>query len=151
MPSFSGLWDGVHTDPYFTSIDGGSGTPPSSVPTPALGGMARVMMQKRGMWGFVGALGRNTYATRKQVQTDRSDLTVRGGYDYANREDDAANQVTIPNMGDDVNTLEDADRVSNVSAATLVATFDTTKNHGYVGDSALNGVTAVPLTERVAT
>lgn len=148
MPAFSGLWDGVHGDPYHTSVDGGAGTPPSQVPNPSLGGIVRVLMQKRGMFGVVKAITQGTsVASYKRVTADRPDVTVRGGYDYANRQNDVANQVSIANLGGGATTLENENTVANASVATLTHIFDTTLRQGYVGDSAENGVTADALSE----
>lgn len=140
MPSFSGLWDGVHGDAYLTDF-------PTSVPTPALTGLARVLFQKRGMFGIAKGLGISTIASRKRVQADRSDLDVIGGMEaWPSRDPDAANRVTIENMGDDVNALENANTVpANV---TDLGVLNTTLNHEYAGDSAGSGVTAPPLTGR---
>ena len=140
MPAFSGLWDGVHGTAY-------GGTFPTSEPIPALAGLARVLFQKRGMFGIAKGLGISTITSRKQVQTDRGDLSVIGGMEaWPSRDPDAANKVTIANAGDDVNTLEDANTVPSNGADLHV--FNTTLNHTYADDAADSGVTAQALTGR---
>lgn len=137
MPAFSGLYDGVFGDGY-------AGLAAQSRP-PMLRGIVRVLMQKRGLYGLAAAAGGTVPATRKQVQTDRGDLIVTGGYDYANRQNDAANKVTITNAGDDVNTLEDKAVVGAPDAADLAAAVDITLNNGYVLDGAMTPVTSPEL------
>lgn len=137
MPAFSGLYDGIHGDGY-------AALALQSRP-PMLRGIVRVLMQKRGLYGTAALAGGTVPATRKQVQTELPTLTVRGGYDYANRQDDAANTVDIVHAGGDVNVLEDADTVDQPSAEDFAAAFDTTLNNGYVQDGNLSPVTSPEL------
>lgn len=149
MPAFSGLWDGVHNEAYADR--------PKAARQPLGRGIVRVLMQKRGMHGHVNALTRNAPATIARVVTDRSDVDVIGGMEaWPSRNPDAANKVTVANLGDELQggtgtALDSVARVPDASADDLVNTYDTTKNSEYAGDDALNGVTAPPLAGVVET
>lgn len=139
MPAFSGLWDGIHGDGY-------AAMPKANVPA-ILGGIARVVMQKRGMHGFVNAIGQNAPATITQTTGDRSDIAVNGGYDYANRQQDAANQVTITNLGDPLQGAggsagDTVARPPDTSAASLDVNVDTLLRNSHAADDADSGVTS---------
>lgn len=137
MPAFSGLWDGTHGDAYANR------TKADALP-PIARGIIRRFMQSPSMHGHVNALGRNAPATRAAIDAELGDITVPGGYDYAARQHDAGNRVTMTNHashidGNDIN--ETHSRVPDATAADLVHTYDTTKRVGYPGDDAGNGVT----------
>lgn len=166
MAGFSGLVDGTHTFDIDTADGTGAGYTAAATTgagiaeldsqekAPPVSGLARVLMQKRGMFGHVGALGRNTIATLKRVQTNRQNQTLRGTFDYtkwkADPTDATANvyDVTVANLGDDINTPEDASRVGNATEANMAAVYDTTLNKHYVGDAAATGVTGGDLDGR---
>ena len=150
MPAFSGLYDGVFGDGY-------AALAAQSRP-PMLRGLTRVLMQKRGMHGTVNALGRASPATIAQLDAKRGSMDVRGGYDYANRTEDAANTITIFDAACGVysnaeegigtggfNVDETVARVPDATEADLANSFDTTLNSGYAGDDANNGATGDTL------
>lgn len=140
MPTFSGLWDGVHGDAY--ALD--------NVPTPPIaGGLLRVALQKRGLYGFVRGFGRSAPTEIVGVQAQRSNQTLRGGYDYATRQNDAANEVTVTHLGDDVNTLASLPAPSDATDADMSHVADTTRNNEYANDDANSGVTGTAWTETV--
>jgi hypothetical protein len=139
MPSYSGLYDGVFGVPYT----------PITNPRPPLTGILRVLLQKRGLYGVARGLGLHTPATVKAVDMDRNDMIVRGGWTYATRIDDAANRVTITNIGGDVNTLADQATPATVSDSTSKKRIgDTHLNRSYIKDGSNVGVTATTLAER---
>lgn len=150
MPAFSGLYDGVFGDGY-------AALAAQSRP-PMLRGLTRVLMQKRGMHGTVNALGRSSPPTIAQIDAQRGSMDVRGGYDYANRAEDALNFVTIMDAVSGAysdaeegigtggfNVDESVARVPDATEADLVNSYDTTINNGYVKDDADNGATAEAL------
>lgn len=146
MPAFSGLWDGVHGQAY-------SAMPKSNALPPAQRGIVRVLMQGRGMHGHVSALGRNAPATIAQVNADLNDLAVRGGYDYANRQEDAGNQVTITNVEQNAVTTTVAEtkaRPTDATEADMAHTYDTTLRNGHPADSAGSGVTSPAVAEDIS-
>lgn len=147
MPAFSGLWDGMHGQAY-------SAMPKADANPPQARGIVRTFMQRQSMHGHVNALGRNAPATVAQVAADRGDIVMNGGYDYANRQQDAGNQVTVENMGTSVHgaggtALASRARPSNPDAAALAHTYDTTKTTGYVEDAADTGATGEAVAEVV--
>jgi len=156
MPAFSGLWDGTHGEAY-------ADMPKSDALPPAQRGVVRVLMQGRGMHGHVAALGRNAPATIARVDDKLGDLDVNGGYDYANREQDAANKVTMTNTVagayDDTeestgtggfNVDQSIARPTNATADDMAHTYDTTLRNGYAGDAAGSGSTADAQTEVIS-
>lgn len=143
MPAFSGLWDAVHGDgPYA----------PTATPSPPVaGGIMRVMMQKRGLYGLARGIGLPGPATVKGVGAELPTLTVRGGYDYANRQDDAANTVDIVHGGGDVNVLEDITMPADMPPEMVEKFVATTLNSEYAADEADNGATAEAWSGAIAT
>lgn len=133
MPAFSGLYDGVHGDGYAALRN--------QTEPPMLRGIVRVLMQKRGMHGVINALGRTAPATIARINADRGDIVMNGGYDYANRQQDAANRVTVTNLSS-AYASETIARVPNASADDLAHAFDITINEGFVKDDADSGATA---------
>lgn len=149
MPAFSGLWDGMHGQSYAAMTK-------SDARPPQARGIVRTFMQRQSMHGHVNALGRNAPATIAQIAPDRGDIVMNGGYDYANRQQDGANQVTVENMGTSVHgaggtALSSRARPSDPSAADLAHTYDTTQKTGYVEDDADTGATSEAVTEDVGT
>lgn len=140
MPAYSGLYDGVFGTPYA----------PIAKPVPAISGILRVMLQKRGLYGYARAFGGAAPLTVKGVDADRNDMQVRGGWDYATRTDDAANKVTITNIGGDINALEDINTPALPDGVALNRTRKVHLNRQYAKDDANLPVTAPALTERYA-
>lgn len=136
MAAFSGLWNGVFGENY-------SGI---ATPQPPISGVLRVLLQKRGLYGYVREFGRNAPDTVKGVEADRDDLEVRGGWTYATRTDDVANQVTITNIGEAVVDLEDRTMPPDATAAEALSVADTLKRVGHPADSANLGVTSPAVT-----
>lgn len=130
MAGWSGLWNGSHGEDHALT---------ASPVTPINAGLGRLVHQKRGSFGYVGALGRNTVATRQQSDHG-GDITTRGGYDYNNRQNDPANQVTIPNAAQGEDRANSAvARVPNASESDMAGIYDTTLNKDYAADGADNG------------
>lgn len=150
MPAFSGLWDGIHGEAY-------SAMPKADANPPQSRGIVRTFMQRQSMHGHVNALGRNSPATIAQTPADRADVDVIGGMEaWPSRNPDAANQVTITNLGDELvggtgTALESRARPADPAAADLAHTYDTTKNEGYPKDDADHGQTAEALAEDIET
>ena len=138
MPAFSGLYNGVYGENYA----------PISAPRPPVSGLLRVALQRRGAYGYVRGFGRNAPTTVKGVDVDRDDMTVRGGWKWPERIDDPANEVTIPNIGGDVNTLADITMPATASANDMKLVADTHLNRQYAEDESDLGVTAPLLNER---
>lgn len=137
MPAFSGLWDGVHGDTYASTQD----------PSPPMTGMLRVLLQKRGMYGFVRGFGLNAPATVKGVPAARGSVVMNGGYDYANRQQDAGNQVTVTNLDASVPTLVDRPMPGDATAQEMLRVADTVLNREYAADAAELPTTAEALAE----
>lgn len=146
MPSFSGLWDGVHGDGY-------AAMPKSDALPPVQRGIVRALMQGRGMHGHVNALGRGAPASIAQVDAQLDTVTMRGGYDYANRQDDPANTVDVTNIDANAqsNTVtESKSRPADATETDLSNTYDTTLRNGHPADMSLSGVTSQEVDEQVA-
>jgi hypothetical protein len=144
MPSFSGLWDGVHGDGY-------AAMPKADAKPPQARGIVRTFMQRPSMHGHVNALGRNSPATRAAIDADRPDITVPGTFSWPART--LARDVTVTNSashidGADVN--ESHARVPDATAADLVNTYDTTLRNGHPADKADSGVTSPAVSEVVS-
>lgn len=130
---YSGLFDGVHSGGMVNIAD----------PRPPLSGVVNVLAQKRGMFGQVEGFGGNRPQTREQIDPTDGDLTVRGGYDYALRQEDAGNQVTITNAdrGGD-RSLSAVPTVPTSTAQETKRTIDTHMNRLYGKDLAETGATS---------
>lgn len=142
MPTFSGLWDGVHGEDY-------SNMPKADALPPFQRGIVRVLMQSRAMHGHVTALGRNAPATIARVDEERGDLTgVRGTFDYATRTDQ--NDMTIDNGGNGGFSGESIARPTDATEADMAHTYDTTLRNGHPADSAGSGVTSPAVAEDIS-
>lgn len=141
MAAFSGLWNGVHGESYPSQ---------TLAPHPPLSGLLRVLLQKRGMYGFVRGFGGAAPSTVKGVDRDHDDIQVRGGWDYATRMDDPLNTVDLNNIGGDVNTLVDITMPDDASVTDMQRTADTVLNRAYAADRAGTGATAPALAEERA-
>lgn len=149
MPAFSGLWDGVHGDGY-------AAMPKADALPPAQRGIVRTLMQGRGMHGHVTALGRNAPASIARVVADRADVVAVGGMEaWPSRDPDAANRVTITNLGDELQggagtALDVIARPSNATESDMAHTYDTTLRNGHPADAADNGATSPAVTEAIS-
>lgn len=134
MPAFSGLYDDVYSDgPYALH----------SNPVPPMAGLLRTLMQKRGLYGYAAAAGGTVPATRKLVTDAQPNLTVRGGWDYATRTNDAANQVVIQHAAQGgVRALVDEPTLAAVvpDAEATARVYDSRLNEAYAADDSGNGV-----------
>lgn len=147
MPAFSGLWDGIHGENHALTSDA---NPPQSR------GIIRTFMQRQSMHGYVNALGQLSPTVKTLTAGDRSDVAVIGGMEaWPSRDPDAGNQVTIENLGDELQggagtALDTRARPADPAAADLAHTFDTTLNEGYAADDANTGQTAEALAESIS-
>ena len=127
--------------------DGYAGLAAQSRP-PMLRGLARVLMQKRGMHGTVNVLGRASPATIAQVDAARTTIAVPGTFDYAAWKIDpatvAARDINVTNSAPAYSD-ETVARVPDATEADLANSFDTTLNSEYANDDAENGATADAL------
>lgn len=141
MPAYSGLWNGVYGTNYAMT----------AVPTPPITGMLRVLMQKRGLYGWVKAMNGHAPANFAQIAADEGSMQVRGGWDYDTRADDAANKVTITHTLGGKRTINTVPTLAAPTAGAMVQVLDTTLRNGYVADKANNGVTSKAWPAQVAT
>lgn len=102
MPNWSGLFDGVHGSPHTLLVD-----------RPPMRGVLRILLQRRGIYGYADTFGGTVPATRKRVDPE----LPLGGTRMIN--DDA----TVPDA-----TAGEVDEVA-----------DTTLKHTYVADLSGNG------------
>lgn len=133
MPAFSGLYDDVYSDgPYALH----------SNPTPPTTGLLRTLMQRPGLYAYAKVAGGVVPATRKMVTDAQPDLTVRGGWDYATRTNDAANQVVIKHAAQgSVRALVDEPTLATPApdAEAIGRVFNTRLNEAYAADESGNG------------
>lgn len=144
MPSFSGLWDGVHGQAY-------SAMAKADAKPPQARGIVRTFMQRPSMHGHVNALGRNAPATRAVIDADRADITVPGSMAWPTRV--VSRNVTVTNSGSHVDgnpVNETVARVPDATATDLVNTYDTTLRNVHPADEANSGVTSPAVTEVIA-
>jgi len=124
----------------------------TSTPTPPITGLLRTLMQKRGMYGWVKAMNGHAPANFAQVSDDEGPITVRGGWLYPSRVDDAANRVTITHSLGGKRTIVTKTTLPAVTpASVMIPVLDTTLRNNYVADKANNGVTSKAWTGAVAT
>lgn len=142
MPAFSGLWDGVHGQPY-NSMDKSDALPPVQR------GIVRALMQGRGMHGHVTALGRNAPATIARVDASRGDLTgMRGTFNYATRTD--LFDYNLANGNNGGYSGETIARPANATETDMAHTYDTTLRNGHPADVAGSGSTSPAVSERIS-
>ncbi len=130
MASWSGIWDYVEGDTH--ALDAKHNPPQAR-------GMIRALMQNSFMHGHVNALGRTAPATRTMASVTGETLTVKGGYDYANRQDDVANQVDITNMHGNDRAMVTYSRVTDATERDMAGVYDTTLRKYYAADASGNG------------
>lgn len=146
MPSFSGLWDGVHGEAY-ASMTKADAQPPFQR------GIVRALMQGRGMHGHVTALGRNAPSSIAQINAQRDGMSVKGTFNWPERTTDK--DVTITNAQSHtasgrINVSESIARPSDATEADMAHTYDTTLRNGHPADAAMTGVTSPAVSEVIS-
>jgi hypothetical protein len=114
--------------------------------------MLRVLLQKRGLYGWVKAMNGHAPANYAQIANDEADFQVRGGWDPVTGLDDPLKKVTITNPLGGKRTIVTVNTLPAFTpSADMIPRLDTTLRNNYVADKANNGATSKAWAGQVAT